>query len=106
MARGNRKAPIFEDDQDRRQFLEVFGDAAERYTLRCQSYCLMGNHYHAVIDTPRGNRSDAMKFLNGVFAQASNRRHNRTGHLLEGRQGRSRDQNAVPRRIRSVISGV
>lgn len=85
MSRGNRKAAIFDTDDDRRYFLDVFSDAAERYMLRCHSYCLMGNHYHIVLDTPRGNLSDAMQFLNGVYTQSSNRRHNRTGHLLEGR---------------------
>lgn len=85
MSRGNRKAAIFDDDDDRRNFLDVLDDAAARYTLRCHSYCLMGNHYHVVLDTPRGNLSDAMQFVNGVYTQASNRRHNRTGHLLEGR---------------------
>lgn len=85
MARGNRKAVIFDDDQDRLRFLEVLAESVERYRLRCHSYCLMGNHYHAVVETPDGNLSEAMHFLNGVFTQASNRRHQRTGHLLEGR---------------------
>lgn len=85
MSRGNRRAVIFEDDEDRNQFLDVLGDAAERYAVRCYSYCLMGNHYHCVLETPGGNLSDAMHFVNGVYTQASNRRHNRTGHLFEGR---------------------
>jgi putative transposase len=45
----------------------------------------MGNHYHLVFDTPRGNLSDAMRNINGCYTQASNRRHKRTGHLFEGR---------------------
>jgi len=85
MSRGNRKGTIFEDDDDRRRFLGVLAEAVERYRLRCLSYCLMGNHYHAVIETTERNLPDAMHFVNGVFAQASNRRHGRTGHLLEGR---------------------
>ena len=51
----------------------------------CDGACLMGNHYHVVGDTPRGNLSDVMRFLNGCYARASNRRHGRTGHLFEGR---------------------
>ncbi len=85
MSRGNRKADIFEDDEDRRRFLEIVSEAAERYTVRCQSYCLMGNHYHCVLETPGGNLSDAWHFVNGVYTQASNRRHHRTGHVFEGR---------------------
>lgn len=45
----------------------------------------MTNHYHLVLSTPRGNLSTFMQYLNGAFAQTSNRRHGRTGHLFEGR---------------------
>lgn len=85
MARGNRRGIIFDDDDDRRRFLEVLTEATERYRIGCWSYCLMQNHYHAVVETADRNLSDAMHFVNGVYAQASNLRHGRTGHLLEGR---------------------
>lgn len=85
MSRGNRKAVIFDDDADRRRFVRLLGQAAGRYRLHCYSYCLMGNHYHAVIECSDANLSAAMNWLNGVFAQYSNRRHGRTGHLLQGR---------------------
>jgi REP element-mobilizing transposase RayT len=85
MSRGNRKASIFEDDADRRRFEVLLGETMDRYRLLCHSYCLMGNHYHAVIECSEANVSAAMHWLNGVFAQYSNRRHERTGHLLQGR---------------------
>lgn len=85
MARGNRKSTIFQDDEDRRQFLHVVGAAAASYDLRIRAACLMGNHYHFVLETPGCNLSDAMQFVNGVFAQRSNRRHGQTGHVFEGR---------------------
>jgi putative transposase len=85
MSRGNRKADIFEDDVDRRRFVKLVGEAAGRYRLLCHSYCLMANHYHVVIECSDTNLSAAMNWLNGVFAQYSNRRHGRTGHLLQGR---------------------
>ena len=45
----------------------------------------MRNHYHLVIETVEGNLSQGMRHLNGVYTQASNRRHNRIGHLFQGR---------------------
>jgi hypothetical protein len=45
----------------------------------------MTNHYHLVIETPDANLSKGMRQLNGVFTQAMNRRHGRTGHLFQGR---------------------
>src|SRR5215210_8075808 len=85
MSRGNRKSVIFEDDVDRRRFLTIAELTASRYDLRIYGFCLMGNHYHLLLDTPRGNLSDAMRNLNGCYTQASNRRHTRTGHVFEGR---------------------
>lgn len=85
MSRGNRKGPIFDDTEDRHNFLAVLDRTVNRYDVRCYAFCLMNNHYHAALETPRGNLSDAMKYLNGVYTQAWNRRHARTGHVFEGR---------------------
>ena len=85
MSRGNRKSLIFENDADRECFLDLLGCAVERYAFRVYGACLMGNHYHVVGETPRGNLSDVMHFLNSVYAKRSNRRHGRTGHVFESR---------------------
>jgi len=85
MSRGNRKSVIFEDDADCRRFVALLGEMVGRYRLLCHSYCLMGNHYHAVVEVSDSNLSEAMHWLNGAFAQYSNRRHHRTGHVLQGR---------------------
>jgi len=45
----------------------------------------MTNHYHLVVETPDGNLSKGMRQLNGMYTQASNRRHGRMGHLFQGR---------------------
>ncbi len=45
----------------------------------------MTNHYHLVVETVEGNLSQGMRHLNGVYTQASNRRHHRIGHLFQGR---------------------
>lgn len=84
MSRGNRKARIFEDDCDRRRFLDLVADAVERYVVECPSFCLMGNHYHLIAHTPRGNLAPFMKMVNGDYAKAFNRRHRLTGHLFGG----------------------
>src|SRR5687767_8700873 len=85
MARGNRKGIIFENIDDRIRFREILGEAAERYDVQVLEECQMGTHYHLVARTPRANLSDFMQFLNGRFAQDSNWRHARTGHLFGGR---------------------
>ena len=84
-ARGDRRENIFEDDQDRRQFLLVLGQIIARFNWICYAWCLMDNHYHLLIQTPDGNLSKGMRQLNGVYTQSSNRRHQRAGHLFQGR---------------------
>lgn len=84
-SRGDRREAIFEDDADRVAFLSTLAEVVERFNWLCHAYCLMSNHYHVVVETPDGNLSKGMRQLNGVFTQASNRRHGRTGHLFQGR---------------------
>jgi putative transposase len=84
-SRGNDKKPIFKDDQDHENFLNTLYNVNKRYNWICHAYCLMTNHYHLLIETPDGNLSLGMRQLNGVYTQLFNRRHNRTGHLFQGR---------------------
>lgn len=88
-ARGNDRRPIFEDDDDRARFLTVLASIVARYHVLCHAYCLMGNHYHLLLETPEANLSLAMRQLNGVYTQRFNRRHERCGHLLQGASGPS-----------------
>ena len=87
VARGNAKQPIYLDDGDRRSFLGILRDALDAFEWRCLTYCLMPNHYHLVTLTLDRNLSEGMKRLNGLYAQRFNRRHDRCGHLFQGRFG-------------------
>jgi putative transposase len=86
-ARGNDRRPIFEDDDDCARFLVVLTATVARYRVLCHAYCLMGNHDHLLLQTSGANISAAMRQLNGVYTQRFNRRHERCGHLLQGRFG-------------------
>ena len=94
-SRGDRREPIFADDEDRHNFLTVVGQAMERFDATVLAYCLMDNHYHIVVYTRRANLSRLMQQLNGVYTQAYNRRHKKVGHLFQGRfKGILVDKNA------------
>jgi len=84
-SRGNARQDLFLIDADREVFLEVLGDTVERFGWICHAYCLMSTHYHLLVETPEANLSRGMRHLNGVYTQAFNRGHMRTGHVLEGR---------------------
>ncbi|PYJ69641.1 MAG: addiction module toxin RelE, partial [Verrucomicrobia bacterium] len=83
--RGNERKAIFRDDRDRERLLELLDRAVKHFHLRLHGYVLMSNHYHLLVETPRGGLSRALRYLNGVYTQAFNRRHRRVGHLFQGR---------------------
>lgn len=85
MARGNRKADIFEDDRDRERFIEIVADAAFEHGVRVFTECRLGNHYHQVVQTPRANLPDYMGAINSTYARFSNVRHGRIGHVFNER---------------------
>ena len=84
-ARGVQRCFIFKDDCDRRELLKLLSSALKSLDAQALAYCLMGNHYHFVIQTRRPNLSALMQRVNATYAQTFNRRHQRSGHLFEGR---------------------
>lgn len=84
-ARGDGRQAIFRDDADRAKFLGVLESTVALRKWVCHAYCLMGNHYHLIIETAEANLSRGMRSLNGEYTQAFNRRHRRPGHVFQGR---------------------
>jgi putative transposase len=84
-ARGDGREAIFVDDTDRRLFLAVVEHVLDRFVWCCHAYCLMGNHYHLLVETPTANLAAGMRQLNGLYTQRFNRRHARVGHVFQGR---------------------
>lgn len=85
MHHGNAGLDIFKSERDREKFIEYFEKSVDRYELKIHTYCLMGNHYHALIETPHPNLSQAIKWINASYAMYFNRKRRRTGHLFQGR---------------------
>jgi putative transposase len=97
MSRGDRREAIFLEDADRDGFLRALGEACAKTAWQVHAYCLMSNHFHLVVETPRPNLALGMKWLLGTYTQRFNRRHKHWGHLFGGRykaqqiDGRSQD---------------
>lgn len=85
MSRGEHGRPIYEDERDRDNFLEIVAEVVEHFNWRCYAYCLMPRFYQLEIQTPDANLSAGMRNLNGMYTQAWNRRHGRGGRLFQGR---------------------
>ena len=85
MNRGNAGENIFENERDKERFLRYLEKAVERFSLIIHTYCLMDNHYHLLVETREPNLSVAIQWLNVSYAAYYNKRHQRVGHLFQGR---------------------
>jgi len=84
-SRGDGREAIYLDDADRALFLDVLAGTSEQFNWTIHAYCLMGNHYHLLVETPDANLAGGMRQLNGVYTQRFNRMHERVGHVFQGR---------------------
>jgi len=84
-SRGNERREIFRGDADRQRFLQSLARMTDRFAIRLHAYVLMANHYHLLVETVQADLSRALQWLNSSYSQYFNRRHRRSGHLLQGR---------------------
>jgi len=85
MCRGNRNNPVFSSEEDVALWLKTLGEACERSQMIVHAYCLMHTHYHLLLETPKGNLVEGMKWLQATFTQRYNATHRQWGHLFQGR---------------------
>jgi putative transposase len=85
MNRGDRQEPIYQDDADHTRFLQTLGEACRKTDWQIHAYCLMGNHFHVVLETPGANLVAGMRWFLSTYTARFNRRHKLFGHLFSGR---------------------
>ena len=85
MSRGVIRGAIFSNDEDYHRFLEYLERAVEKFGLEIFAFVLMGNHYHLLLRTPQANLSKAMQWLQTAYSVYYNLKHQRSGHLFQGR---------------------
>jgi len=85
MNRGRGRKIIFHDEQYYQAFLDTVREAQRRFGCVIHAYCLMGNHYHLLIETPNANLGRVMRHVNGVYTQRYNRLKKTDGPLFRGR---------------------
>ena len=54
-ARGNERRRTSYTEDDRSLFLHTLQECAAQHGLWVHGYCLMPNHYHLLLETPRAN---------------------------------------------------
>ncbi|MDP2815656.1 MAG: transposase [Rectinemataceae bacterium] len=85
-ARANRKEMILDASPMKELFLSVVKRAKLKYSFRIENFCIMGNHFHFILQPARGESLSAiMRWIMSVFAMAYNRIRNITGHVWGSR---------------------
>jgi REP element-mobilizing transposase RayT len=84
-ARGNERGKVFFTKADYRKFKEYLHEGQTKFGFILHCYVLMTNHYHLLIETPAGNLSQIMHYVNGSYTTYINIKRKRSGHLFQGR---------------------
>ncbi len=85
MNRGRARQTIFHDERYYQAFLDTLSEAHKRFHGIIHAYCLLGNHYHLLLETPHANLSRIMRHINGVYTQRHNRLKKTDGPVFRGR---------------------
>ena len=85
MNRGRARQTIFHDERYYQAFLDTLSEAHKRFHGIIHAYCLLGSHYHLLLETPRANLSRIMRHINGVYTQRHNRLKKTDGPVFRGR---------------------
>jgi len=85
ISRGIRKDNIYYENKDKDKFLYKLKETKEKYNLKIFSYCLMVNHYHLLIRTPKSNLTKAMHYLNASYTNWFKSKHEIVGPIFQGR---------------------
>jgi REP element-mobilizing transposase RayT len=85
MLRGNAKQDIFHGDEEYRHFESILADGLEEYSLTLHAYCWMKNHVHMALQVKEAPLSKFMQTLSQRYTQWINKKHERVGHLFQGR---------------------
>lgn len=85
MLRGNNRQILFEDDEDKRKFIETIKQYKEKSGYKILGYCLMDNHVHLLIQEGKEALEVAMKRIGVSYVYWYNLKYKRSGHLFQDR---------------------
>jgi REP element-mobilizing transposase RayT len=85
MMRGNNRESIFNEDKQKRYFLESLKMQNEDQLIEIVAYCLMDNHVHIIVKANILDLAKAIKSINIKYAMNFNQKLDRVGHVFQDR---------------------
>jgi putative transposase len=86
--RGNHRQTLFHHEEDYALFLDLMGQACGLYAVKLWGYCLMGNHWHLLVEVEKmTDLSRWVHWLCNRHVRLTHRenRHLGGGHIYQGR---------------------
>lgn len=84
--RGNNRAPVFFDDEDRQTYLKLLAGYAKKHQVRIWAYCLMDNHVHLLaVPETETSLSCGIGLTNQLYTQYLNRKLKQSGRVWQNR---------------------
>ena len=84
MNRGAQGTRLFADDADCRAFIDLLRKFTVKCGLRVFAYCVMPNHFHALVRGSGGRLTRCFHEVDRLWARAYNDRRNSRGHVFQG----------------------
>ncbi|MDD4172119.1 MAG: transposase [Syntrophomonas sp.] len=85
MLRGINRQDLFEEDEDRRKFVETLGRYKPLSKYEIYAYCLMSNHVHLLLKENEDPIATIIKRISGSYVLWYNKKYSRCGHLFQER---------------------
>jgi REP element-mobilizing transposase RayT len=85
VSRGAGRRILFEDDEDRRFYLDGLVERKDRFKVVVLVWCLMDNHVHMLVRCELADLARLMRSLNTAYARRYNGRHGHVGPVFQGR---------------------
>lgn len=83
--RGNNRQTIFSNQEDVREFFRVLQYVYDKIPFSMVAYCLMNNHYHLLLRSPKEPLSTLMMHVNRRYSDYFKKKYGYTGYLYEKR---------------------
>ena len=85
IVRGNNRAQIFLQEEEKQKYLQIVADYRERYGFHLYAYVIMDNHAHFLIQVEKVELAKIMQGIQQRYTRYYNQSYGRSGHAFEQR---------------------
>ncbi len=85
LSRINNRISLLKHSADKESFIKHLIKTVKLFDFKLHAFCIMDNHFHLIIESGKVLLSRVMQYIIGNFTKEYNKKHNKVGHLFQGR---------------------